>query len=237
MNFNFTRTEKIMGIGIIAMLVIFFFRECGNQNDKDKLIDDIVNYKDSAQFYQIKVNGMKVDVAFNKSLALENKDQLASLLKKNDTLSKLISKFKDIKSTTIINNNTTINGDTIRLKGDSIPCDFKAFKVRRDSAYYHFVGTISPKYFSIDTLSIPNKISIVIGRKKMGFLKKAEERAEIINSNPLVKTTNIGNYVVISKKKRFGVGASVGYGLQFGSNKIQTNPYIGLSVNYNIFEF
>lgn len=234
---NITRTEKILGGVIIALVLFFGFRECGNQTEKNNLVNDIANYKDTAQFYQIKVNGMEVDVAYNKSLALENKDQLASILKKNDTLSKLISKFKDIKSATIINNYTTINGDTIQLKGDSIPCDFKAFKVRRDSIHYKFVGTISKNFFSIDTLSIPNKLSLIIGTKKMGFLKRKEERAEIINSNPLVKITNIGNYVVVSKKKKFGIGVSVGYGLNFNKDGVRTSPYVGVSANYNIFNF
>lgn len=204
---NTTNTEKIMGGVILALIFFFGFRECMHQKSKDDLINDIVNYKDSAQFYQLKVNGMQVDVAFNKSLVLENKDQLESLIKKNDTLSKLISKFKDVKSTTIINQYTTINGDTIRLKGDSIPCDFKAFKVRRDSAHYHFVGTISPKFFSIDSLRIPNKQSIVIGKKKLGFLRGTEDRVEIINSNPLIKTTNIESYVISKKKKWYNTNA------------------------------
>ena len=238
MNFNFTKGEKIMGIGIISLLIIFFFRECSNQNDKNSLVNDIANYKDSAQFYSIKVNGMAVDVAFNKSLQLENKDQLASLLKKNDTLSKLISKFKNVSSTTIINNNTTINGDTMKFtKGDSIPCDFKAFKVRRDSIHYHFVGTIAKNFFSIDSLNVPNKQSIIIGKKKLGFLKGTEERVEIVNSNPLIKTNKIENYIINKKKKRFGIGTSVGYGINFTKDGIKTSPYIGISANYNLINF
>lgn len=223
--------------GLILVITFFFlFRECGHQRDKDNLVNDVANYKDSAKYYTIKVNGMEVEVAQNKSLILENKKQFQSVIAKNDTLLKLVSKFKSISSGTIINNYTTIKGDTIKLKGDSIPCDFKAFKVRRDSAYYHFVGTISKKYFSIDTLYVPNKISIIIGRKKTGFLKH-EERAEVVNSNPLVRTTNIGNYVVIPKKKRIGIGASIGYGLQFNSNSVSLSPYIGISANYNLLEF
>lgn len=233
---NISIREKIMGGFLLALVLFFILWKGCDQKQTDNLLDNALNYKDSAMFYKIKVNGMEVDVAYNKSLVLQNKDQMEAMLRKNDTLSKLISKFKDIKSTTIINQYTTINGDTIKLKGDSIPCDFKPFKVRRDSAHYKFVGTIASKYFSIDTLSIPNKVSIVIGLKKMGFLKRGEERAEIINSNPLVKTTNIGNYVVIPKRKKIGVGASVGYGLSLSGKPILA-PYVGVSLNYNLFEF
>ena len=201
-----TQTEKILGGVIIAIILFFGFREWQSRKNADDLINDIANYKDSAQFYSLKVNGMEVDVAFNKSLVLSNKDQLESIIKKNDTLAKLISKFKAISSTTIINNITNITGDTIKLT-DSIPCDFKAFKVRRDSIHYHFLGTISPKYFTIDSLTIPNKQSIVIGKKKLGFLKGTEERVEIVNSNPLIKTLNIESYVISKPKKWYNTDA------------------------------
>lgn len=196
---NFTR-EKIMGIGIIVVVVLFFLREFQNQKLKDDLINDIARYKDSAQYYSIKINGMAVDIAFNKSLQVKNKEQLEALIKKNDTLAKIVSKFRTINSTTIIKEVISIKHDTIKID-NQIPCDFKPFKVRKDSTYYNFVGTISPKFFSIDSLAIPNKQSVIIGRRKLGFLKGTEERVEIVNSNPLIKTTNIDNYIISKPKK------------------------------------
>jgi hypothetical protein len=237
MSFQFTTTEKVMAGLILVITFIFFFRECGHQRDEDSLVSNITSYKDSAKYYNLKVDGMKVEVAYNKSLVLENDKQIKSVLSSmNDTIARLIKKFKDVKSGTIINNYTSISGDTIKLKGDSIPCDFKAFKVRRDSVYYHFVGTIAKSYFSIDTLSIPDKTTLIIGRKKIGFLKY-EERAELFHSNPLVHTTNIGNYETIKRKKRIGIGASVGYGFNISKDAVRMSPYIGISVNYNLFEF
>lgn len=212
--------EIVLFSGCIILAWFVFVKGCRSQKEIDELINNISNYKDTAQFYKLKVNGNSVDVAFNQSLALENKKQLEAVLAKNDTLLKLISKFKKIASTTIINQYTTINGDTIRLK-DSIPCNFKPFQVRRDSAYYHFLGTIAPNYFSIDSLTIPNKQSIVIGEKKLGFLRGTEKRVEIVNSNPLIRTDKIQNYVIQGKKKwyqttafKFGMGAIAG-GLGF----------------------
>jgi hypothetical protein len=231
MNIKFTTTEKVLALIIVIGVIAFFMRECGNQKDKDNLVDQIANYKDTVKFDHIKIDGQDVQIAYNASLELENKDQIASILKKNDTLYKMIQKFKDLKSATIINQYTTINGDTIKLKGDSIPCYFKPIQVRRDSAHYHFVGTIAQKYFSIDTLTIPNKQSLLIGTKKVGmfkgtegFFNNKEKRAEIVNSNPLVKVVGIQNYVVDSKKKFYerawfhallgmGAGAYVEYKL------------------------
>lgn len=234
-----TNRDKIMG-GIILLIILFFgWREWTHQRNANELTTDVVNYKDSAKYYNMKVDGMEVEVAYNKSLVLQNDKQLKSVVSAiNDTIAKLVKKFKDIKVASVINNNTTIIGDTMKYKkGDSIPCKFKPFQVARDSAHYHFVGTISQKYFSIDTLKIPNQQSLVFGTKKMGFLKRPEQRAEIVNSNPLVKVTNIKSYVIEPDKKRIGIGASVGYGLQVGNNAITLNPYIGISLNYNLISF
>lgn len=231
-------TREKIGAGlIIALAAALFLQRCINSRERDNLVTDIANYSDSAKYYKVKVDGLEVDVAYNKSLVLENKDQVSALIKKNDTLYKLFSKFKDVGSATIVNNYTTINNDTIRLKGDSIPCDFKAFKVRRDSVHYHFVGTIAKNFFTIDTLYIPNKQSFVIGKKKLGFLRGTEERIEIVNSNPLVKVSTIESYVVSRNKKRFGIGISAGYGIMVGQNSVTKGPYIGISASYNPIQF
>lgn len=236
MTLRFSRLEKIMGGIILALILLSGIREGCNNLDKNKLIHEGANYKDSAQHYSLKVGELKVLVATNKSLVLENDKQIKSVLSSmNDTIAKLVRKFKEIKSGTIINNYTTINNDTIKLHGDSIPCDFKPFKVRRDSIHYKFTGTIAKGYFSIDTLKIPNKISLIIGREKVGFLKY-EDRAAITNSNPLVHTSNIGNYEVIKRKKRIGLGVSAGYGLSFGKENVSLRPSLNLSVNYNLLE-
>jgi hypothetical protein len=200
MKLDFTKKEKVFGGAIIALILIFALREGCNQRDKDDLLKNAVTYEDSAKFYKLKVNGNSVDIAYNQSLILENKKQLESMVAKNDTLAKLIDKFKSIRSTTIIKEYFSVTHDTIPIDRP-IPCDFAPIKVKRDSLYYHFRGTIAPTYFTIDSLTIPNEQSIVIGKKKLGFLKGTEERVEIINSNPLMKTTNVGNYVIQKDKK------------------------------------
>lgn len=235
MGFDVKVNKLTSGI-IIFLILAFAVREGCNRSNMDGLVANLKNYEDSAEYYNLKVNGLNVEIAQNKSLVLQSNDQIKSVLESmNDTMAKLIKKFKSINSGTIINNNTYISGDTIKMKGDSIPCNFKPFKVRRDSAHYKFVGTIAKNYFTIDTLSIPNKISIISGRKKIGFLNY-EDRVELFNSNPLVKTTNIGSYEVVKRKKRVGLGVSAGYGLSFGKEKVVLAPSLNLSVNYNFIE-
>jgi len=204
---SLSQRQKITLLALVVGIILFVVREGCNRAERNNLVGEIANYSDSAKFYKLKVGGMSVEVAYNKSLVLENKEQLEQILKKNDTLAKIIAKFSDIKGTTIIKEKIIIQRDTVRLTTE-IPCDFAPIKVVRDSAYYHFAGTIAPKYFTIDSLIIPNKQSIVLGTKKVGafkgnegFLKNKEQRVEIVNSNPLIKTSNIESFVISDKKK------------------------------------
>lgn len=212
-NRRFTFLEKCLSLAILVVTLIFAFREGCNGKQTDSLIIDIQNYKDSAQHYKVTINGLSKDVAYNKSLVIENENQLKAISGKNAELSALVNKYKDVSSASVIRTETRIINDTIRLK-DSIPCNFDPIKVKRDSVNYFFAGTISPKFFSIDSLSIPNKQNIVIGKKKLGFLKGTEYRIEILNTNPLIKTTNIENYVLKDKKKWWQTqGAAFGLGI------------------------
>lgn len=211
-------TIKDITFGVIAgslAILLFIERSCHNI-EKNRLIDDAVNYRDSAEHYKLKVNGQSVDIAFNQALQLDNRKQLESIVAKYDTLARMVAKFKNVQNVTIIKGGAQITHDTIRID-HPIPCDFKPFVVRRDSAHYRFVGTVAPDYFTIDSLTIPNTQGIVIGSRRMGFLKRPEYRVEITNSNPLMKTTNIGSFTVKTPRKWFerpvimmGVGAVAG---------------------------
>lgn len=224
-NKRFTILEKFLSLAILVVTLIFALREGCNRKQTNDLIIDIKSYKDSAQHYQVTINGLTKDVAYNKSLVLENESQLKAVTHKNSELAVLVDKYKSVSSASVIKTITKIVNDTIRLR-DSIPCDFKEIKVKRDSANYFFAGTISPRFFSIDSLSIPNKQNVVVGKKKLGFLKGTEYRIEILNTNPIIKTTNIENYVIKEKKKwwqtqvtAFGLGVIGGIVLTTQLNK------------------
>jgi len=206
-----TLREKIIGIVALSAVAMLAIREGCNRIERDDLIDRVANYSDSAKHYQLKVDGQRVDIAFNKSLLLDNKRQLESMVAKYDTLAKMVSKFKQVQSVTIIKGGAEITGDTIRIDRP-IPCNFTPVKIRRDSAHYTFMGTIAPNYFSIDSLVIPNTQSIVIGQRRTGLFKRPENRVEIVNSNPLMKVSNIGSFIVRTPK-RWYERPVVGFGI------------------------
>ena len=210
--------KNLIYISIIAILILFgVVREGCNSSKTDKLLDSVQNYSDSAQFYKTE-NGTQV--AYNQSLLLENKEQLQSLFAKNDTMRELLDKYKNIKNVTIIKETIVIR-DSIPY-GIDIPCDFNPFTVKRDSIHYNFTGTIGKSFFRIDSLTIPNEQSIIVGQRKLGFLKGKERRVEIVNSNPLIITSNIGSYVVEEKKKWYETRAFsflIGFGFGYGTSE------------------
>ncbi len=188
-------------IVVIASIITIFiclllFQQCQHTKSENDLLTRTANYSDSAKSYKGKYN----EVVFNQSLAFNNAQQLKNYFLGNDTLKDLLKKFKNINSLTIIKEKVYIH-DTVAIQFENrIPCDFKPFKVKRDCTYYHFAGTIYPTKFTIDSIIIPNKQNIVVGRKKI-HLFKYEYRVEITNTNPHIITTNVGGYVINVKKK------------------------------------
>jgi hypothetical protein len=224
--------ERIPYLIIVVLVILLLLREGCNQSDKNDSIKAIAEYKTEAQHYK-GLNG--VDVAQNKALMLDNQEQIKALLGKSDTLSELMKAYKKLQNVTIVNNSTQIRNDSIAYDTTRIPCDFEPFQVLRDSSNYQFAGTVAPTYFRIDSLTIPDKQSIVFGKRKMGFLKKKEWTTEVVHSNPLIKTTNIGSYSIQEKPKKIVLSVGASYGLNMATGTLQ--PVIGLNLGFPLISF
>lgn len=183
-------------IGII--ILVFCVREGCNQRTTDNLVQNITTYKDSAKFEHLK-NGALIST--NTSLKLQSEEQVRIMASNiNDTVKEMLKKFKSLSNVTYVTNQFFTGKDTLKFE-TKIPCNFKPFKVRREEPKsYRFVGTIGQDYFSIDSLAIPDSMSLVFGRKKQGFLKY-DYAVDINHSNPLMKTTNIKDYKYDPQKK------------------------------------
>jgi len=209
------KSNRIYLLIIVGLLIALGIREGCNSARTTTLLQSVQDYSDSAKFTTAENGAL---IAYNQSLELENEEQMLALLSKYDTLAQQLETFKNVESTTIIRQEVVIVRDTVPFE-TQIPCDFEPFEVRRDSMYYSFLGTIGQDFFSIDSLRIPNEQSIIIGSKKLGFLKGTERRVEIINSNPFMQVSNIGSYVIDDSKKwyqrplvTFLIGVGAGYG-------------------------
>jgi hypothetical protein len=192
----------IVGIVVLA-ICLFVFQDCQHKNQVNSLVKDIATYSDSAEHYKSKYGV----VAFNQTLKFGSEEQLKSYLSNNDTLKDLLRKFKKLNSVTVVTQKIYIH-DTVPIMFETkIPCDFKPFAVIKDSSRsktkpFYFKGTIFPEKFTLDSILVPNKQTIVVGTKRINLFKK-EERAEIVNSNSLISVSNVGAYTVVNKKKWF----------------------------------
>jgi len=190
---------------IVALIVILICSvvliRCEHQKQVDDLVKNVATYSDSAKHYKSKFG----EVAFNQTLKLQNEEQLKAYLSNNDTIRQLLKNFKKINTVTITKQIVYIH-DTVPVYFDKpIPCDFKPFAVVKDSTRsktkpFYFKGTIFPEKFTLDSVLIPNKQTIVVGTKRINLFKK-EERAEVVNSNSLISVSNVGAYTVVNKKK------------------------------------
>ncbi len=204
---------------IIGVLVlVLFFQQWKLGMNEDSLINSVAEYKDSVYFYKTKTGTL---VSTNRSLVLNAEKQLIAMAKLSKDVQEIVKKYKDLKSVTYITNTFLAGGDTSKYK-TPIPCDFKPFNVRHKDSAYTFKGTVAKDFFSVDSLIVPNKITLVAGRKKEGFMKSAYSM-DVINSNPLMKTTNIADYRYIPEKKLYErtwvhwiEGALIQSGIQYG---------------------
>jgi len=135
-----------------------------------------------------------------------NKESISTLKKQNNELRKQINDFKEVETVTIVQTNTVIDTVTFYVSNDSIPtsCNYVQ-NLSIDTTYYSFDFTYSHKDFTINRLSIPNKLSIVVGDKKVkgwtGITKGTEYSIDVVNSNPYVSTLNFQTYKVVKEKK------------------------------------
>lgn len=204
-----TNLSKILIAFVIVLSTIIFLQQCEKNDD---VLSNVVSAKDTV--FKEMIKGVLAD--YNKSIVVENQNQFKILAQQNDTLKKLVAKLKNTSSVTIIKERVYIEKDTIPFL-DTIPCNFKPIPAIKKDANYSFFGKVTNKGLSIDSLSIPNKQSIVMGEKKVNFWGKKEQGIYIVNSNPLVKTEAIQNIILVEEKKWyqrpstwFGIGTIAG---------------------------
>lgn len=230
----FTLTERVLSVVVLVLLVLLGFRECSNQKKTDGLVSDLTKYKSEASHYSDKYGEA---IASNKALSIQTQSQMKALLASNDTLTAWISKFKDIKFGGIIKETVTIKEVPVPFE-TKIPCDFKPFTANKITKDYLFYSTIANTGLTIDSLKIPNEARIIVGEKKLGFLKmRSELTMEVKNSNKLMSVSDITGFTYKPKQKRFGLGFSAGYGATISNSQLFFNPYIGASFNYNLITF
>jgi len=223
-----------IGILIILIICIFFIQRCQYQKSEDKIVTELSQYKTKATHYEDKFGNI---IATNSAIQIQTQNQIKSILSTNDTMKAWIKKFKEIKFGGIIKETTIIKEVAVPFD-KVIPCNFKPFPAIKLDNNYRFYATIANTGLTIDSMFIPNTASIIVGEKKVGFLKLGKQLSiEVKNSNPFIHVSDLSAFTYKPKPKRFGFGFSVGYGIGVHKNTVHTSPFIGASLNYNLISF
>lgn len=182
---------------VLLIIALLFLKQC-DQKHTDTLLKQASSYSDTARYYKLMDS---VHVATNAVLLLDNSNQIKQLAaSKNDTIKKLLAQFKSVQTVVITKSYFKLVHDTVNFH-DTIPCDFKPISIVKEKIYYKLFGTLTKTNFVIDTLLVPDKITIVVGEKGTGFLNLHRNTTiDIVHSNPDIIASTIQGYVVAEKK-------------------------------------
>lgn len=146
---------------------------------------------------------MQDSVSIHKKAFLITENTLKELENENEQLKKDIKDFKSITSITTITTVTQI--DTIYVPfNDSIDCTFST-SIDIDSTFYKISATVSNEGLALSRIEIPNRMSVVVGDKKvkgwLGITTGKEYSIIVNNTNPYIQTQNTHNYTIVKRDK------------------------------------
>jgi len=229
--------KNIIGIGVIVLLcLIMGCQKC--------VSDDQVNYLHNEMTTITNSNGKLVQKV--QAIEYKNRKELKKFLQarfmdsstiqllqvKVSEYKKLLTKagnsvvvFKDkVVLDTFVNTIVNTRLDTI-IDVDTVYKQYVDYSFEFVDKWISFnasVNTDTSKF----TLDINNEYSLFVNNKK-GYV-------EIENLNPYGKVEDIKMYSNKLKRKKFGLGVHLGYGL---NSEFKLLPYLGVGLSYNIIKF
>jgi hypothetical protein len=213
---NITRLLFIYGIVVgsfVFMMVYWVF-------DNNKMVNGLylrANSREKVLLKQRNADG---------SLIATQEQRILELTKENMALLETVSKFKSIQGQVSIQTRTII-------KDKLVPYPVEVVKYVDTNSQFLYLriptnieqcdssmcirGVIGIDGFEIDSLSIPNKLTITTGRVKSGIFSKDKYIVEVTSSSPHVDIINMQNTQFKAERpvyKRwwfgFGLGAAAG---------------------------
>jgi len=174
---------------VIIILALLLNKQC---KETKRVTDFYNNERQTVEVYKNKIGTLTATVT---STELTNKQLEDLLLKKNDTLKKLASEFKQIRYVTKIKYVTKIDSVSVPFEV-KIPCEFERKGVYDIDAHFKFNYALNQTGLSLSDISIPNEQTIITGTKRKWIFGKQYLTTDITNSNPYIQTTEIKSVVI-----------------------------------------
>ena len=219
------------GMLVMGLIALFLFlRSCNNNRKFTNAISDINAYQDTVKHYKTK-NGTIVDYNNNLETTLE-----AFMAATSDSMRVLLANLKIPKPEVITVIKERFYIDSIPSVGLNISnCTFDTtFSIRQ--RYYEVKGKVNNKELLLQSILIPNTISLVIGDHKDKWYKKREYIATVTNSNPYISTESIKSFTLKETQSRWSIGPNIGYGFYYDPSKGTAGHGLtgGISINYRL---
>ena len=229
--------KDIIGIGVIVLLcLIIGCQKCVNDDQSDYLHNEMTTITNS--------NGQLVQKV--QAIEYKNRKELKRFLQArfmdSTTIQLLQTKVNEYKGLlvnggnsvvvfkdrvildTFVNTIVNIRTDTI-IGIDTIYKQYVDYSFEYRDKWVEFNASVDMDSSEF-TLQSRNEYSIFINNKK-GYV-------EVQSLNPYSKVEDIKMYSNKLKRKRFGLGVHVGYGI---NSQFQLRPYLGLGISYNLVSF
>jgi len=210
------KTTKTLAFLYTAIFILFaltiFTWGMDNQNRVKKLYKQMNDKEQEFSKFKTK-NGAIVAIQEQKILEL-NKENLG--------LVNTISKFKSIQGQVQVQTNTIIKEVKVPYPVDVVKyIDTHSNQVylkvpipiERCDSFFSIYGSVAVDGLEIDSLKLPNELTITTGKAKGGFLKRDKYIVEVASSNPYVDITKVKNTQFVAKRpiyKRWWFGFGIG---------------------------
>lgn len=152
-----------------------------------------------------------------------NESVLNDLKNQNKELKIKLNEFKNVESVTKVITKTVIDTVVVEYDNSIVVGNDGSFtgNVDIDSTFYNLSCTFTEKSFTLNSLSIPNTQTIIVGDKKIrgwtGISKGTEFSVMVDNTNPYIQNVNIQNYTIKKEKKWYQTqGFAIGVGVLGG---------------------
>lgn len=167
-----------------VLLVLLLQQRCSGEN----IVKD--NYEalnDSIKYYK---NRLGTETATIKTLQADKKTLGILLTDKDKELQELIKEFSSVRN--VVKYKDRIIIDTIQVTyTDTLPCpEFERTGAVKNK-WYSFRYKSMNDGFTLDSLTIPNEVTVITGVKRKWFLGKQTITTDVTSTNPYIKVTEL----------------------------------------------
>ena len=214
--------NTLLRLGMVFLTFILFIliaSKCERNNEFEDLSTQLAKQRTQNAEFRVKIKSDSSVIADQKTLILENNKDIQKMLKQ------VSDGLKDVQSRVEIKYITQIESVLVPYDSPVYYLDSQAVRIplkfKRQHANYFIGGTLKKEGILFDSLTIPNKLSVTIGKERQSIWKKPETIVRVQSSNPYVRIDSMNNIVLKDKKvfyerPSFWSGIALTLGFIFG---------------------